>query len=320
MQTQRTTSPYSIRRLRPEDFDRWAQLCLEYDREAMSADHRRKRLSEWQQNDPRIDLTAEAPDGRAVGFGTYSHREHHADRAFFMSMDVDPEFQGQGIGAAMLALFEEYGAANGATIVTAFVREGNADARRFMEKRGYPKERDVFRSALNLEHFSVAPFADQLAENRGDLQIRSWEELGDTPEHKRRLYEMSRLSDTAPDMDIWGFPDQDQFELDMFGSPWFTPDCLLIAECDGSWAGLHTSGPTEKGSTAWTTDYTGVVPEFRGRGIGMALKLRGLQIAQAAGGKDITTHNDSENRWMLAINEQLGFQRQQGWWQMRMRK
>lgn len=314
-----TKLEYIVRELEPWDYDRWSELEALYDPEPSDPNHLRKRREEWDWNNPRIDLTAATLDGRPIGFIVMLHRAQHAEGAFYMNLDVDPEFRGRGIGRDLLGRAEEYAFANGGNIFTTFVRDGDERSKRFAELNGYPHERDLFESTLDVDAFDWAPFESMKFQNRSDLEVVSWREVGDTPENRRHLYEVATGSDTAPDMEIWGIPSQDQFEKDHYGSPWFTPDCTLIAVCDGKWAGVHFSGPLEPGSSEWTTDFTGVLPNFRGQGIGLSLKLRSIEIAKSLGAKRIITHNDSENRPMLAINERLGFVRQPGWLQMRKR-
>ena len=53
---------------------------------------------------------------------------------------------------------------------------------------------------------------------------------------------------------------------------------------------------------------TGVIPAFRGRGIGLAMKQRSLSWAAAAGITRVITQNDATNAPMLAINARLGYE------------
>lgn len=314
-----TKLDYLVREFDPWDYDRWCELEALYDPEPSDPNHLRKRREEWDWNNPRFDRTATTLDGRPIGFVVMLHRAQHAEGAFYLNIDVDPEFRGNGVGRDLLTRAEEFAFAHGGKVLTTFVRDGDERSKRFSELNGYPHERDLFESTLDLATFDWAPFESKKYQCREDLDILTWRDLGDTPENREMLYRVATVSDTAPDIEIWGIPDQEQFEKDLFGSPWFTPDCALVAVCDCDWAGVHFSGPLEPGSSEWTTGFTGVLPEFRGRGIAMALKLRSIEIAKSLGAEKIITHNDSENEAMLAINVRLGFQKQPGWLQMRKR-
>ena len=58
------------------------------------------------------------------------------------------------------------------------------------------------------------------------------------------------------------------------------------------------------------TGLTGVLREYRKKGVALALKLRSLELAQAMGAPRVSTWNESNNKGMLAINEKLGYQKE----------
>ena len=58
---------------------------------------------------------------------------------------------------------------------------------------------------------------------------------------------------------------------------------------------------------------TGVRRAYRRHGIAWALKVRNIAWARQQGYTHIRTSNDSTNRAMLSINEQLGYQRLPAW-------
>jgi len=60
-------------------------------------------------------------------------------------------------------------------------------------------------------------------------------------------------------------------------------------------------------------DDTGVIREYRGRGIATSLKLKVIDFGKKNGYGTIKTWNDSGNASMLAINNKLGFKRKVGW-------
>jgi RimJ/RimL family protein N-acetyltransferase len=52
---------------------------------------------------------------------------------------------------------------------------------------------------------------------------------------------------------------------------------------------------------------TATLPEFRRRGLALAVKLAAARWAQANGFERILTENDAENTGMLAVNQRLGY-------------
>ncbi len=65
---------------------------------------------------------------------------------------------------------------------------------------------------------------------------------------------------------------------------------------------------SEKGVSLYQ-GLTGVKPQYRRHGIGLAMKIRDIAYAQASGHTLIMAENDAKNIPMLAMNERLGFVR-----------
>lgn len=55
---------------------------------------------------------------------------------------------------------------------------------------------------------------------------------------------------------------------------------------------------------------TGVRREYRGRGLAIALKVRGVRYAQRYGVGEIRQHNNARNQRMPRVNGALGFVRE----------
>ncbi len=64
------------------------------------------------------------------------------------------------------------------------------------------------------------------------------------------------------------------------------------------------------------TMHTGVLPEYRGRHIALALKLQTIRLARQLGAEYLRTHNDSQNAPILAINQKLGYRPLPGFYRM----
>ena len=58
---------------------------------------------------------------------------------------------------------------------------------------------------------------------------------------------------------------------------------------------------------------TGVLPEYRRRGIATALKLHTIRYARERGLRQISTRNNTRNLPMLRINESMGFMKRPAW-------
>jgi len=92
---------------------------------------------------------------------------------------------------------------------------------------------------------------------------------------------------------------------------WNHPDCDrdvgTAAVVDGEVVGvsfLYTDRATGRGSNAGT----GVMREYRGRGLGLLMKHRSLVTAAEVGITRVVTQNDDTNTPMLAINRRLGYE------------
>ncbi len=79
----------------------------------------------------------------------------------------------------------------------------------------------------------------------------------------------------------------------------------MIALDGDKWIGLGAVGEFYSGTHV--NAITGVLREYRGRKIGLALKLLGIEFAKSRGAKELRTQNHGTNAPMLAINKRLGY-------------
>lgn len=90
------------------------------------------------------------------------------------------------------------------------------------------------------------------------------------------------------------------------------PEGVFVAVApDGGWVGLselHLPIATRPGTLH--NGLTGVLPEWRGHGVALALKLAAARAALERGFTHSRTGNHSVNRPMLAVNGRLGFVRE----------
>lgn len=263
----------------------------------------------------RLFLVAEGLRGLPVGMARASHRPGNGPGVYYADVTVAPEWRNRGYGSALYARIHDYLEAERARVTTFFVRESHDASMRFAERRGYTIDRVLAESSIDLTGFDLAAWEARL---NPEIELLTLADLGDSEETWREAHRVSVESDDGPDIELWGVQSYEDFFEGNRNQDRFVRNGLIMARIGGEFAGIHTVWPVA-GSDGWTTDYTGVLPAFRRRGVATALKVFGIRQALAAGAKWIMTHNDSSNEGMLAINRALGFQAKPGYAQMRKR-
>jgi hypothetical protein len=172
-------------------------------------------------------------------------------------------------------------------------------------------------SELDLSAFRPEAFSENVDALRDQkIELRTYTEIGDSPENRRRLHRLHNACDAdSPGIEEWGLSPFEGFEGDVFESPRYWPDGIVVASCADEWIGLSMIGPMT--SEIYGTALTGVMAGWRGKGIGLAAKSVALANSKARGGRVCRAQNDQRNKPMLAINGRLGFQPQFGWIFMR---
>lgn len=248
-----------------------------------------------------------------VGVGSYSQSVWFAHpRKFMIGVSVHPEYQRQGIGNQ---LYETI--LMGLQPFDPLALRANASEERpggvaFLEKRGF---REVIRdipSQLDVHSFDPSRFSNS-EENylsRG-IQIKTFKELEDDPERDQKLYDldwelsMSVPGDLAAGMARRGLEKYIEYAIT---GPSVIPEAFFIAVKGDEYIGLSHALKRDEGVSLYQA-LTGVKPQFRRLGLGLAMKLKVIAYAKKAGYAHIIAENDAKNLPMLAMNEKLGYQR-----------
>ena len=220
---------------------------------------------------------------------------------------VDQDWRRQGIGGALYERAEAFAQERGAKRIETQFRLFRPDepAVRFFESRGFVETDREVPALLDLTTFDPAPHVRPSPEG---LRLRTLAEAGDTEENRRRLWAL----DCAVHTDVpshGGLPEMPPFEQwvrELEGPEWDPSACIMAEDESGTWVGVSVLGFTE-GTNVGHTYITGVLREWRGRGVATALKLRAIQAAQDRQCSLILTENHEDNAPMRAVNRRLGF-------------
>jgi GNAT superfamily N-acetyltransferase len=293
-------------------------------------------LPQWTNpHEPRRLFLARS-DGRIVGRGTYEYSTEPGDPVAWLAVEILPAVRRRGIGEAVLEAMDAMGQQDGrATYQSAFISR-NVPGTRVHSPTGYgsvPARADGVRFALShgfaleqvqrLSSLSLPRKPGILAGHRSraelaagsDYRVVRWE--GRTPEQWRSDLATlrNRMATDAPfgQLDIreeeWTAARvSDQDDVDDR-----SPRILLTSAIEHVPTGRlvafnELSVPPDRTRPVAQRD-TLVLSEHRGNRLGMLIKIDNIQALTELhpGHPAITTGNAEENRYMLSVNEEVGF-------------
>lgn len=272
----------------------------------------RDREEELAKGDLLHEVLALDPGGRVVGF-QHVKREYGTwdPGRMYLWLIVAPDSRNRGIGARLyedgLAFVRE----QSANKLDSAVRDDDPGSLAFAERRGFHLDVHVYASRLNVPEFDETPFAGAIeAAEAAGISFFSMADLGNTTDAQRKLYALNKYVDgEIPGERV--FPSFEEFSDIVFASEWYVPDGQIIAADGDRWVGMSAVGHFP-GKDLMQVMVTGVDNDYRGRGIGLALKLLTHRVAKQYGVKHLVTGNASHNAPMLAINTKLGYKKMRG--------
>lgn len=278
---------------------------------------------EWQRYDERHDpkirwqrfLAEDATTGEVVGIADYGQDEEmYHPRKFNIGISVISEREGAGIGSALYKRLLDALTPFDPLLVRTYAREDITRGVRFLLDRGFVEEMREWESRLDLIAFDETPFAG--ARERVTAQgivIKSLAELADDPERDHKFRELDwAIALDIPSPDTLTQPPFEYFHKAVLANPNFLPEGWFVALDGDRYVGESALWKSEA-SIDLEVGATGVLREYRRRGIAMALKLHAIAYAKSTGCPQIKTWNEQNNRAMLSINEALGFVKQPAW-------
>ena len=249
----------------------------------------------------RIRVAAVDETDRVIGYATSWRAPWGKPGEVGSYLYVDAPCRRQGVGSALAERIETWARQQGAARLLTELRDHEVDSLRFADERGFAVERHIFESTL-----ALGSFEGGLAEVGGIRFVR----LEGKPEEPElsRLYEL--YQQTAPDI-----PGSGPVPPLAMWLQWYVdlgrPTSFLIAADGDRWVGVAQLTHYVENAGMYN-EYTGVLREYRGRGIAYALKLLAVEAARGAGCSYMRTNNDSTNAPMLAINRKMGYRPEPG--------
>ena len=318
--SEQSTLSFEFRDFHPSNYERLVAISNanypDYPvsvRERRSRDESMDRTNHLMRRFECIDLEQD----QIVGFGeVFNLPGMFHPRKLMVNVLVDPERQGRGIGRAIYNRLNEELVNLNAIIVWAMSKEDLPRRIEFFQRRGFAEKSRNWESRLDVTTANPARFAGYVenALREGITFTTLAEEQPHGQDSLRRIHELVQLVTADMPREAAFTPlTYAQWETFSLKNPQLIPEGYFIAKDGANYVGMSNVHRVDNEPHVLNQDDTGVIREYRGRGIATALKLKVIEFGRNNGYQTIKTWNDSSNAAMLAVNTKLGFKRQVGW-------
>lgn len=244
-------------------------------------------------------------DGQIVGYGGLEEQGGGPHR-YRLYVVTDPQ-RLENAGRALFERLRQAAIPLGAR--TLWVREYARDEAllEFFQQRRFAETGRVWDYRLAVKEARLDVFLPRVAEALADgVTIVTLESEGEDI--------LPALFDLVDD--LWPV-DRPALSFEQFrawlSQPDILPEAYFIACQDHVCVG-HSIFSKSAGQDNWLIElWTATRPRYKGQGITLALRIRGIQHARRQGYDTVVTYVDAENFTTIALNEKLGFRRAFGY-------
>lgn len=161
------------------------------------------------------------------------------------------------------------------------------------------------RLKLDLESFDDARFESYLIRcEQAGIEFTTMAAIGDTGEHRRALYELNKTC--SGDIPNRGpFFTLGEYLAQRIDTPTYDPRGVVLALDGGSWIGMAATTIRPEGYAF--SEMTGVLADYRGRGLSLAMKLQAIRYARSFGVRWLRALHHPDNISAIGMNRRLGF-------------
>lgn len=264
----------------------------------------------------RKRIVAENESGEVIAVGGFSHEffAYHP-RRLSLNIEVHREWQRRGIGGLLYErLFSEL-QTMGTEVVWSEILSGSASGEAFVKKRGFVKRRTLLESTLNLASADLSRLTtlETKLREEGIVVANLAAEMYEDKAACMKLFDLENSADKDVPKIVEDLPmSYHDYEILILKSPLYVWEGSFVAKHGDEYVGSSTALRTARNDVL-DQGFTAVRPEFRGREIAQAVKLRVAEHAKKIGVRLLITNNDSRNGPMLAVNRKLGFVKQNEW-------
>jgi len=257
-------------------------------------------------------------ENHLVGFSSYSQSPNaYPPQSFYINVEIHPEHQHRGIGSALYDQVMQGLEVFNPPALRADAFTNIPKGYSFLQKHGFY---EAFRETpvhLDISSFNPDPYAGLEPKLRTlGIVIKTLGELESDPARDMKLYALywEAFDDVPHEGGQIKKPDFNEWVEWGLNDPSILHAAYFIAVCGNAYIGLRELGQYPD-SDMLLGGLLGVCREYRKRGIGLAMQLRGIAYAKEHGFRLLKTCTAIQNVPMQALFNKLGYARDPEWQQ-----